>query len=291
MQWAKTCRWVYMGLYSDLKTKEYLTNQDIEEMYLKENVSVCFKDDILNQEYRHLQKIYDTFHNLDLTFKREETYDLYNDFYNAWGNIKLGYDDLEDILEKLRVKETNIKTSKLDHESDAYRQLKDEWVDVKYEFRNAVQRHQKPINDKLDEYLLHAKRGVNRQLPSQDLIKKVVDGSLDIAFYHANQNRKYLDWDFTFDDLFQTASLALTNAAKNYIPNGPAKFRTYANVCVEKSILNQVTKTIKKKYKGDFFKDEIDKAILVYNFVESFNHRGPDMSYHDCYFILKKKMI
>lgn len=268
-----------MGLYSDLKTKEYLTNQDIEEMYLKENVSVCFKDDVLNQEYRYLQKIYDTFHNLDVAFKREKTYDLYNDFYKEWGNSKLGYDDLEDILEKLRVKETNIKTSKLDHESDAYRQLKDEWFDIKYEFRDAIQRHQKPISDKLDEYLLHAKRGVNRQFPSQDLIKKVVDGSLDIALYHANQNRKYLDWDFTFDDLFQTASLALTNAAKNYIPNGPAKFRTYANVCVEKSILNQVSKTIKKKYKGDFFKDEIDKAILVYKFVESFNHCGPDMSY------------
>ena len=277
-----------MGLYSDLKAKEYLTNQDIEEMYLKENVSVCFKDDVLNQEYRYLQKIYDIFHNLDVAFKREKTYDLYDDFYKEWGNSKLGYDDLEEILEKLRVKETNIKTSKLDHESDAYRQLKDEWFDIKYEFREAVQRHQKPINDKLDEYLLHAKRGVNRQFPSQDLIKKVVDGSLDIALYHANQNRKYLDWDFTFDDLFQTASLALTNAAKNYIPNGPAKFRTYANVCVEKSILNQVSKTIKKKYKGDFFKDEIDKAILVYKFVESFNHCGPDMSFYDCYLILKE---
>ena len=267
-----------MTLYQEIKDasnkKLYLTNEEIEALYKEENAFITYR-------YKEVLQ----------TIKKMLSDDCAITGFNCdsiKNTDKTEYEEYEEIVTKIKAVLKEKREFEKAHKGDELQRF--QWLfnpsqeeimkDANYcyeinkyeaiiaSYREDFNKLFRPIMHELerarDNFFIFGKNGLKRVKPSEELIKTVSAGCLDIPYYYAKKYRKYTDYDFNYDDLFETACVGLLYAANNYIPDGPAKFRTYASACVENNIKWTVFKNIKKKYKDDFFKDQLDKTILAY---------------------------
>ncbi len=118
--------------------------------------------------------------------------------------------------------------------------------------------------------LINGKDAISRIYPSRELINKVVEGNLFLAYFYSRKYYKKFSDECSFDDLFQMSCEALLSAAKYYIPTSFAKFTTYASRCIDNKLKRELVIKEKKKYvKQDFFRIELSKANIIYAFLNS----------------------
>ena len=269
----------------------YLTNAEIEDLYKEENVNVTYHYKKILQDIKKML-CDDELDNLCKNVGKISLYDSVKDI------DKTEYEEYEAIVDKIKKvvkeKETFVETHKgakiegymwrfnlsptMIEKDMEYRDKLDTYnyliESLKEEFNKVLEPIMYRLETSKDNYFIFGKDGMKHVKPSDELIKKVSAGCLDIPYFYANKYRKYLDYDFTFDDLFQTACEGLLYACSYYVPDGPAKFRTYASKCVENNINRYMFKVIKKKYKDDFFQDQLDKTILACRILQYLGYRN-----------------
>lgn len=140
--------------------------------------------------------------------------------------------------------------------------------------------------DKIDDYKEYAAKrrltdtghGLNntRIYPSKKLRNEIVENHLYLCDIYAKIFYYHYKGKIEEDELWQTAALGLINAAKYYVPNGTAKFTTYASKCIK----NMITNTYDKKVKTNTLSyDELlikSNMLLMYlEIIKSYRFRKP----------------
>ena len=118
--------------------------------------------------------------------------------------------------------------------------------------------------------LINGKDAISRIYPSRELVNKVVEGNLFLAYFYSRKYYRRFSDEYSFDDLFQMSCEALMSAAEYYIPTSFAKFTTYASRCIDNKLKRELIIKEKKKYiKQDFFRTELSKAKIIYAVLNS----------------------
>lgn len=130
--------------------------------------------------------------------------------------------------------------------------------------------------DKLQEKLEHPEEKIlsvglgnrrkSRNYPSDELRNKVFHGTIKLARFYARRYQEKTNGKFTYDDLFQIASMALLSACHYYVPNGNANFFTYASTCI-RNRLNRELFPKKKKRTKNFFEHEKNNISYIEMFL------------------------
>ena len=87
----------------------------------------------------------------------------------------------------------------------------------------------------------------SRIYPPKELQNRVVEEHMNLCDIYAAKYYYIYHRRIEYKELYQTASLALVHAAKNYVPGKGATFNTYASRCIENEILRTYSKKNKKR--------------------------------------------
>jgi len=157
---------------------------------------------------------------------------------------------------------TYLEQDKIDRiDKERYKELKNKLLDKR---------------DKLQEKLEHPEEKIlsvglgnrrkSRNYPSDELRNKVFHGTIKLARFYARRYQEKTNGKFTYDDLFQIASMALLSACHYYVPNGNANFFTYASTCI-RNRLNRELFPKKKKRTKNFFEHEKNNISYIEMFL------------------------
>jgi RNA polymerase sigma factor (sigma-70 family) len=171
---------------------------------------------------------------------------------------RLTQEETESLYRTEHIPYTNEECLIKDLETESKSLLKSEKEKLKQITEELEKLRTKIADDNVYKYYLTilGRKNNIRSYPSLELRNKIANGYLYLVVnlakkYYGNSN--YLD---DFDDLVQIGYEALLSAAFYYIPNGQAKFSTYASKCIENKLKKEVSKKNSKVPHSDFFKEE-----------------------------------
>ena len=115
-----------------------------------------------------------------------------------------------------------------------------------------------------------------RIYPSKELRNEIVENHLNLCDIYAKIYYYQYRGKIEYEELWQTAALGLINAAKYYVPNGTAKFTTYASKCIKNMIMNTYDKKVKiNKLSCDELLIKSNMLLMYLEIIKSYKFRKP----------------